>query len=717
MYINSDRGIIKLNFPKQNQPNTPPLRREDKNLVTGYGKFVADVVLEKPLHLAFSRAFEASGKILNCDPSDALEMDGVVATFSGPDVCHLGTLSVNPVLGEIEQDAYPILANGQILAVGQPVAAVLAETASNALDACEVIFVDIGGSGEPETDFDKTHPTIEKNWRQGDPANAFEKAAHIIETEIRYQRLAPSPMENRAIAVGYHDAGDLVTVWLSTQTPHRARQELSKLLKIDKDKIRVIAPDVGGAFGLKASLYPEEVLAVWAAFELKRSVRWISTRNEDMLSASHGRGIVTKGSLAVSSEGKFLGLKAEIKAPLGAWLTNSAAIPAWNAARILPGPYDIAEFSISTAAYKTCSAPVGIYRGAGRPEAAMLIERLVAKAAQHLAIDPIDLRKQNLLNKAQLPLQRTTGITLDSGDYNVAIDLLNTDNIYQNAVNFRDKRRLDDVIAGVGLAFFVEPSGRGWESASVQLNPDGTIVASTGSSTQGQGRETAYAQIVAGIFGCKLSAVTVQHGDTDTCPEGIGALASRSTAIGGSAIAKAAHEVLTKSNGNQGVAVESSVIYENEGEAWGYGCYLAEVAIDLDTGSLNIDKITCVDDAGVIINPMLVEGQLWGGLAQGIGEALMEKLVYDGAGQLVTGSLMDYALPRASDMPPVEFLSMETPSPMNILGAKGVGEAGTIGAPAVILNAVLDALQPLGVADIDLPLTSANIWHSIQKQQ
>lgn len=690
-----------------------PLRREDKKLITGQGIYVADVALDNPLHISFVRSPVASGTLVDCDLSEALEQPGVVAGFCGKDVAQLGSLSVNPILGNVDASIYPILAHGQVLAVGQPVAAVLSTSPIAGMDAAEHIQFNI----EDQDSLPVQRMAFQKQWQQGETDKAFDSAAHVIKVAVYHPRLAPSPMENRAIVVRYDAEKQGVTVWLSSQTPHRARQELSDILGIALGQVNVIAPDVGGAFGLKASLYPEEVFAVWAAFKLCRSMRWISTRNEDLMSATHGRGITTTGKLAISATGKFLGLRAEIQAPVGAWLSTSAAIPAWNAARILPGPYDIAALDLSTCGVHSNTAPVGIYRGAGRPEAAMLMERLVDEAARTLSVDPVQLRKQNLLAADQLPHARATGVLLDSGDYAAALDLLCQTCGYAGLEKLRDERRRSGEIVGLGIGLFLEPSGTGWESAKVRLNADNTIDVFSGGSSQGHGRETAYAQIVADVFGCELRDISIHHSNTESCPPGIGALASRSTAIGGSAVLQAARQVAQKAQAceNWTTPLEATVSYESDGEAWGYGCYLAQVVIDPDTGKLTIEKLTCVDDAGVVINPMMVEGQIWGGLAQGIGEATMESLVYDNDGQLITGSLMDYCLPRASDMPPVEFAAMATASPANLLGAKGVGEAGTIGAPVALMNAALDALRPLGVRDLSMPLTSAKIWQAIQQ--
>lgn len=694
-------------------------RREDDRLLRGHGAFVSDIALTDALHISFVRSPLAAGTIAACDVDSAMESAGVVAVFLGSDVADLGDLSVNPVLGPTAAMSYPVLAVDQVLAVGQPVAAVLAESDILADDACELVEVDVDTDGT-EPCFDPFpgdgDPPFTNRWRQGNPDQVFASADCVVDVRVQHPRLAPSPMENRAIAVRYEPDEQCVTVWLSTQTPHRARAELSRILGLDPEQIRVVAPDVGGAFGLKASLYPEEVFAVWAAFRLHRSVRWSASRTEDLLSASHGRGLSTLGRLALAGDGRFLGLQAEINAPVGCWLTNSSAIPAWNAARILPGPYNIPAFDLQTTGVRTNTAPVGIYRGAGRPEAAMLMERLVEEAARRLAVDPMELRRINLLSPLELPCRRATGATLDSGNYPEALARVVKSSAYQDARRDQTRRRQNGEIVGIGAGFFVEPCGTGWESASVSLNPDGSVVVRSGGSSQGHGRETAFAQIAAEELGCSIENVTVLFGDTDDSPEGIGALASRSTAIGGSAVVKAAREALVETGGSlmPGRVTEVTVRYETGGEAWGYGCYLAQISIKPETGVLKVEKMTCLDDAGTIINPILAEGQIRGGIAQGLGEALLERLVYNDEGQLITGSLMDYALPRAADMPEIDIIHMQTPSPVNLLGAKGIGEAGTIGTPVALYNAAFDALAPLGVKFLPLPLTGNAIWRAIR---
>lgn len=685
---------------------TSPVDRRAAPRLRGEGLYVGDVALSNPLHLGFARATEPQGDLAPIDIADALEVPGVVAVHVGDDVAGLGALSVNPVLSMRKTPAYPILAQGHVSGLGQPVAAVLAETPHAALDGAEALWVDIDPSGAA------ADPTVaERAWRSGDPEAAFAQAAHVVEVEVHHPRLAPASLEPRAIAVEW--AADGLTIWLSTQTPHRARSELAKILGVDAQMLRVIAPDVGGAFGMKASLYPEEVFAVWAALKHRRSVRWCATRSEDFLSATQGRGLTTSGRLAVSAAGDFLALEARVTAPVGPWLANSALIPAWNAARVLPGGYEIASVDIETRAVHDARAPMNIYRGAGRPEAACLMERLVDAAARVTKVDPLTIRARNLAASDTLPLRTPTGNLLDSGDYPLALSKCGEAAGFDALRAERDRKRAEGQLSGLGVAFYLEPSGEGFETARVTWTDAGVTVAS-GSSSQGQGRETGYAQIAADLLEVPMDKVTVVQGDTGACPEGIGAVASRSTAIGGSAVFVACERLRARHLRGESLPLQEDVRYENEGQAWGYGVYIVALDIARDTGAIEITQATCLDDAGRILNPAFVEGQIRGGFAQGFGEAMMEAVVYDDEGQLLTGSLMDYALPRAADMPPLDINATHHPSPFNALGAKGVGEAGTIGAPAALLNAALDALSPIGVTDLDMPLTPCKIWSAIR---
>ncbi|MTI17733.1 xanthine dehydrogenase family protein molybdopterin-binding subunit [Rhodobacteraceae bacterium RKSG542] len=688
-----------------------PLRREDHVLVRGRGVFTDDVKLTNPLHVAFVRSQIASGEIVELETEDALEAEGVAAVHTGADVADLGSLSVNPVLPIKHLPPFSVLAQATVRGLGQPVAAVLGETALQAADAAELVYAEI----EPT----ESSPILvaEKNWSNAQYEEAAAKADHVVSCTIQHPRLAPSPMEPRSIAAAYDAETDCVTVWHSTQTPHRTRSELAAILGIEAKRIRVIAPHVGGAFGMKASLYPEDVFVVWAALKHKRDVKWTATRSEEFLSATHGRGIKSEGELALSSDGTFLGLKAMVEGPVGAWLPNSGLITAWNAARVLPSGYAVPAQDITTQAVMNNLGPTGIYRGAGRPEANCLMERLIDKAAAVSGIDPVELRRKNLIPATALPHNTLTGNTLDSGDYAKALDVLCEAVDYPALLAEQTRCRAEGQLVGIGIGFYLEPSGNGWETARVTLNEDGSVVVASGSSSQGHGRETAFAQIAADALNIDIDQISVLLADTAKTPEGIGALASRSTAIGGSAVLKACEEITSRLEASEALPITADVRYENKGQAWGYGAYLAQVSICRSTGELSVERITCVDDTGTIVNPKLVEGQILGGLAQGLGEALMESIVYDEDGQLLTGSFMDYAMPRAADIPTIDIHKFETPSPMNALGAKGVGEAGTIGAPAAILNAAVDALRPLGVTDLTMPLTSQSLWRAIRSAE
>lgn len=682
--------------------------REGTALLRGAGQFTGDIALPDALVLHILRSPVAASRLSIGDLSGARAMPGIAAIHTGADVAELGRLPINPVLPLDRMPDFPVLAHDRIDAVGQPVAAILADTADQALDAADLIPLDHEDSPAAEA-----RPLAERRWRAGDPDAAFAAACHVVSVQITHPVLAPSPLEPRSIAVRYAPGTESVTIWHSTQTPHRTRSALAEILDLSPDRLRVIAPDVGGAFGMKGSIYPEEVLAVWAAFRHQRNVTWCATRSEEFLSATHGRGLTSRGELAVSDTGRFLGLKAEIEAPLGHWVPNSGLIPAWNAARVLPCAYDIADLDVVTTARLTAQPPRGIYRGAGRPEANALMERLVDEAARVTGIDPLELRRRNLLARDRLPHRTGTGNLLDSGDYPAAVqDLLDSGTANEMRA-WRDARRADGDLAGVGVAFYVEPSGEGWESARVTLHEDRAAIDS-GSSAQGQWRRTAFAQIAADALDLPVSAITVRYGDTGTCPEGIGALASRSTAIGGSAVQEACAKALALRAKGAPYPITVDTRYEAEGQAWGFGLCLAALTVDRDTGRITPHRISVLDDTGTVINPALVRGQIFGGLAQGLGEALLEEVHFDADGQLLTGSFMDYAMPRATDLPPIDLQSRQSASPMNLLGAKGVGEAGTIAAPAALLNAAIDALRPVGVTDLTMPLTPCKVWQAMQ---
>ena len=689
-------------------------RVEDDRLLIGRGCFSADVQPDDCLHIAFLRSPYAAARITAIDTGGAAG-PGVIAVYTGDDTAMIADLPVNPIVEDIFVPPVPLLARGQVMAVGQAVAAIVARTPAAALEALENVAIEYDDSNPPDSLYADCPDNLafEKSWQGGSADTAFADAETIVSVRTRHPRLNAMALEPRAVVAD--SQGETLTIWLGTQTPHRARTDLAGLLGLAADKVRVIAVDVGGAFGARASLHPEEVLVAMAAVRLQKPVKWQADRSEEFLSQCHGRGTDCQGQAAFTADGRLTGLKAEIQGLLGHWLPYSAAVPAWNAARILPGPYDVDDVDINMSARLSRTPAVNIYRGAGRPEAAMLMERLMDQGARALGLDPVEIRRRNLLRADQLPKQRITGARPDSGDYGAALEKLVEVSDYVALRQKQADRRKAGALTGMGLACYIEPCGQGWESARVSINADRNVTAATGTSAQGQGRETAFQQIVADVLKVAPETVRVVHGDTALAPNGIGALASRSTAIGGSAMLKAAQKVAQQRQDNPDQQhYQAEVVYEANAEAWSYGACLATVGIDPETGVIRVEKIWWVDDCGTVINPALVKGQIMGGIAQGLGEALMEKIVYDENGQLLSGSLMDYAVPHADDMPEIEIHQMQTPSPANLLGARGVGEAGTIGAPAAVMNAVLDALAPLGIDHADMPATSEVIWQALQ---
>ena len=668
-------------------------RREDARLLTGQGRFVADLVPQGALWLDLLRSPYGAGAITELDVSAALETPGVVAVLTGADLAGLGAAAVNPLVPQAAIFPMEPMALARVAAPGQPIAAVVARTPLAARDAVELIVLEVAEDAPaPAPVLDLTTGTIP------DGPSVHARVDHAL--------VAPMALEPRAALAEWD--GARLTCHLSTQTPQRCRDDLAGMLRLAD--VRVVAPDVGGAFGGKASLMPEDVICAVAALRLGGAVAWQASRSDEFLSATRGRGMATHGRLVLEGD-RILGIEGHFTVPMGHWMPYSALAPLRNAMRMLPGPY-VGTGAAQVQATRTAEAAVNIYRGAGRPEAVILTERLVDKAAARCGLDPLAFRRRNALRPDQLPAPHGPC----SGDFPGLLDAI------APAWHAAQARKAAGQISGMGLALYTEPCGQGWETAALRLLPDGRVLALTGSSAQGQGRETALAQLVADELGLDPAQVTVAQGDTDLVPQGIGALASRSTAIGGSAMLLAARDFRARldalgSNDLAALAarlptpLEVRTTYAAPAEAWASGVVLAEITLDPDTGTLTIARITWVDDAGTVLNPLLVEGQMIGGAAQGIGAALMERLV-TADGQLQTGSLMDYAVPRATDMPPMHLISHHTPTPANALGARGVGEAGCIGIPAALLNAAMDALPP-GTPDLSLPLTSETLWRAL----
>ena len=687
-------------------------RREDLRLVTGVGNFVGNTKQVGSLYAAFLRSPHAHTRIARLDLAATRAMPQVRAVWSAADFAHAVLPPCNTLGAAVKTVPARLLAADEASYVGQPVIIVIAESRVAAQAAAEAVIVDYEAL-EACDDLAVEAPEVvcfAHQTRAAAPANCI-----TVHLHHRQQRVAAVALEARAVAAqGFEDA---LLVRLSSQSPARARDHIAQTCGLSKAQVRVIAPDVGGAFGAKASVSAEELLVCLAAVRLKAAVQWSATRSEEFASGTHGRGALLQGSLTVDAQSSFRQLQVRMAFPLGAWLPYSAIIPARNAARILPGPYRLAGVDIEAHASTSNATATNIYRGAGRPEAALLMETLVEKAARRLQIDPVELRRRNLIPASAMPWRTPTGEMLDSGDYAALLELACTAANYSENRARQASRRAAGEFVGIGVALYVEPCGQGWERARVTLHADGTATVSTGAPAQGQGHETTYAALAAAELGCTAEQILVLLGDTATCPDGIGALASRSMAIGGSALLLACREAATRRAAGEALPLTVDTRYEAHGEAWSAGCVIAQICIAGDTGCLTVEHITWADDAGVVLQPALVEGQLIGGLAQGLGQALKEAIVYDDQGQLLTGSLMDYALPRAGDVPPLTLASLCTPATANVLGAKGVGEAGCIGVPAALLNAALDALSPLGVEDLDFPLTAPRLWHIIHAKR
>jgi carbon-monoxide dehydrogenase large subunit len=753
-----------------------PLKRvEDRRLLTGVARYVDDLRLPDVVHVAFVRSPHAHARVRRLDTAAAAAAPGVVAVVTGADVRHLGAMPVNRLFPDMKVPPHPILAEQVVHAAGTPVAAVAADTPYRARDAADLVAVDyepLPPVPDPVAalapDAPALFPDLRTNrsfshaWRHGDAAAAFASAHRVVSVRVAQQRLAGVPLEARAVLAALDPATGELTIWSSTQAPFAVRAEVARMLGLPESRVRAIAPEVGGGFGLKTAPYREDVVVAHLAMRLRRPVKWVSTRAEDLLTTNHGRGGVSEGELAVATDGRITGLRARIVCPLGAALVNSAAVTPWNHARMLPGAYLVPACDIEATAAFTSTAPVGAYRGAGRPEAAFLIERLVDEAARALELDPADVRRRNFVPADRFPFRTVTGQLYDSGDYARALDRALELAGYRRLREAQAAGRARGELRGVGVASYVEPAALGWESGVVRVERTGAVTAVTGASAHGQGHETTFAQVVADFLGVTPADVRVLHGDTRSAPQGFGTFGSRSTALGGGALASAAVEVREKGRrvaaalleaapddvqaapGGFRVAgvparhvswtqvaaaayagrppapglapgLDATVFFQADGETWSFGTAVAAVSVSRETGQVALDTLVWVDDAGTIVNPLLAEGQLLGSFAQAYGQVFLEEVVYDAAGQLLSGSFMDYAVPRADDLPEPVLGKTVTPSPRNPLGAKGLGEAGCIGVPPAIVNAVADALAPLGIAVPDMPLTPEKVWRAIRR--
>jgi carbon-monoxide dehydrogenase large subunit len=754
----------------------PRRRFEDRRLLLGQGEYVGDLagVTAEGLHAAFVRSPFAHARIVAVDGAAAAAAPGVVAVFTAADMADLKGMSVGTPSGPPVAPRH-VFPRTHAHFVGEPLAAVVAETATQADDALELVGVqyeDLPAVGSVTAAIEADAPLADTaqpgqsnvvfhhSQVAGDIDSACAKADRMVSLKLVHGRVAGIPIEPRGVLVRADPTTGHLTVYLSTQAPFRARAELARLLGIDPHLVRVIAPDVGGGFGVKGSLQAEEIAVAHMARVLHETVSWRSTRSEDLLTTPQGRDIQTDVEAAVRQDGTILGLRVRSVANLGAYAVSPA--PPMRLLNYPTGCYQIEHLHSDLDLVVTNTTPTGPYRGAGRPEAAFVAERVADEVAAVLGLDPVEVRKRNFVPPDAFPYRNAGGAVYDSGNYAAALDRVLELADYTTLREHQAARRARGELVGIGLSTYTEVAGGGWEDGQVTVEADGRVVAHTGSSAHGQGHRTTFSQIVSDVLGVDPESVTLISSDTNSPVEGFGTFGSRSTVLGGNALYTAGRTVrerllrvaaallevspddLDLSQGRVSVrgAEQRGLPFEvvaeaaargvglaadeprelrastrftsPDGETFPFGACVVVVAISPDTGRVKLERLALVDDCGRVINPLLVDGQLAGGIAQGIGEALLEQVVVSSDGQLMSGSLLDYAVPRALDVPHLVLDRTETLSPRNALGVKGVGEAGTVGSPAAIANAVVDALRPLGINNVAMPVTANQVWELMQ---
>lgn len=754
-------------------------RTEDARLLTGGGRYTDDIAMPGQTHAVFVRSPYAFAAIGSVDATEALAQPGVLAVYTVADLEAegLGTLLCHSGLKQRDGSPYvstprPALAKGFVRHVGDAVAVVVAETPEAARDAAELVMVDyqdrtpVTGTAEALEPgrplvWDEAPGNLCFDWDQGDEKTveqALSQAARVVELEIVNNRVVPSPMEGRACLAAVEPDTGRLSIHVTSQGVHGLRKQFAKIFHLPEEAFRVVTTDVGGGFGMKIFIYPEYVVCLFAARKLNRPVKWTSERTEAFLSDDHGRDHVSRARLALDADGRFLGLRVDTIANLGAYLSNYGPfIPTDAGSSMLVGSYRTPAVYVRVKGVFTNTQPVDAYRGAGRPEAAYLLERLIDHAGRVTGLGPAEIRRRNFIPASAMPYATPMGQVYDTGEFqqNLEDGLAMADIAGLPARKAEAKTR--GKLRGAGLATYIEAcSGGGPEQATVQVGGDGRIVLMIGTQTNGQGHETAYKQILADRLGVPPEDIEVVQGDTDRVAWGSGTGGSRSVPVGGSALAEGAAKVLDKAKPvaadlletaavdvefaegrftvvgtdrsvsfkevaakaaaeNGGIAFSEMARWTPPASTFPNGCHIAEVEIDPDTGVTEVLRYSVVDDFGTVVNPMLVLGQIHGGVAQGLGQALQERVVFDpDSGQLLTGSFMDYQMPRAVDIPPIEVKLNCVPSTTNMLGMKGAGEAGAIGAPPAIINAIVDALADYGVTHIDMPATPQAIWQAIQ---
>jgi carbon-monoxide dehydrogenase large subunit len=776
-------------------------RVEDKRFTTGKGRFTDDIVLPRMTFACILLSPHAHALIKNIDLSAAKAAPGVVAAFVGKDLQNAGIVGL-PVGWQVDfkngdqmkEPAHPVLAVDKVRYVGDGVAVVIAETKEQARDAADLVDIDYEvldavvdvvkatQDGAPQL-FDDVPNNKPFDWGLGDAEAAdaaIANASHVTTLNIINQRLIPNAIEPRVTIGDYDEARDKYTLYTSSQNPHVIRLLLSAfVLNLPEHKVRVVSPDVGGGFGSKIFHYAEEALVVWCAKQINRPVKWTAERSDSFLTDAHGRDHATKAELAIDGEGNITGLRVTTHANMGAYLSTFApCVPTYLYGTLLQGLYTTPAVYVDVTAAFSNTTPVDAYRGAGRPEATYVLERLMDTAARELGMDPAEFRLKNFIppfdGVEQPGYETQVALVYDSGNYHAVLNKVLQMADYENLRKEQEEGRKNGRYIGIGFSTYIEACGIApsavvgslgaraglFESAGVRVQPTGKVSVFVGSHAHGQGHETTFSQVVADRLGIPIADIDIVHGDTDIVPFGMGTYGSRSLAVGGTAIVKsldkvvekatqiaahlleAAEEDLEFSDGqwtvkgtDQSVAfadvaltayvphnypeglepgLDFTSFYDPVNFTFPFGAHIAVVSVDPDTGQVKLERYFGVDDVGNVVNPMIVDGQLHGGITQGVGQALLEGAIYDDNGQLTTGSYMDYALPRADDVPFFELGREVTPCPHNPLGVKGAGEAGTIGATPAVINAVIDALQPFGVKDIDMPATPQRVWQAIQ---
>jgi aerobic carbon-monoxide dehydrogenase large subunit len=725
----------------------PLTRREDPALLRGEGRYVDDTEPDGTLHAFFVRSPLAHALITGIDVTDAREAQGVVAVYTAADLAAQGVGDLPGGDGlppEANNPSQPVLAKNKAMWAGQPVVMVIAETKEQAADAAEYVVVDYedlpavtAPLAAVAADAPKLHEesnvVIRRRLTHGDAAKAFQEAKHTVSQRMTSQRLAPVALEPRGVLAVPTSDGRL-DIQLTTQRPHGSRAMIAKVLGVPVSSLRVQAGDVGGGFGTKGPLYPDQVAAIAAAKHLNKPVKWIEERAESFTATCHGRDQDVELELAADGSGKITAMRGTVTASMGAYLTsNGPGTVLGRLGPMLPQAYELEHFDVELVLVLANTTPIGPYRGAGRPEATYFTERLVDILARSMNVDPAQLRRRNFIHADAFPYTTVSGLTYDSGDYQAGLDLLLEK--FPDNTNERDRVTSEGHLFGRGIATFVEPGGivpkapgpdgTIGDKATVTIDPDGKVTVAVGTSGHGQGHQTAFAQLAAALLDVPYDDVTVVFGDTDTAPFGYGTFGSRSLSAGGTAIHAACTAALDAAKRVDAPLPVAEAAARLGGitatgssgappESYSSGAYGCDVAIDPETGQVTLLRVVAVDDCGNLMNPLLVEGQVQGAVAQGVGQVLSEHVAYDENGQPLAASLMDYAVPFAATLPNVESYNVVTPSPLNPLGVKGMGESGTIGVTPAMVNAVMDALAPYGIRHLDMPLTAEKIWRAIQ---